>query len=248
MIGDLLPAAVAAVEKLDDPPHVMLFPEEEAVIARAADKRRREFTTVRFCARAALAVLGLPPVPIVPGPRGAPGWPDGVVGSMTHCAGYRAAALAHARDIATLGIDAEVHEALPAGVLDLVSLPAERARLRQLAAEEPGVCWDRLLFSAKEAVYKAWYPLTRAWLDFAEADVVLERSGEFTATLLVPAPFAGSAGFTDFAGFTGRWLVRDGLMLTAIAVPAGPAAPGPAASGLAGSGPAAPADPAPAAE
>ena len=59
MIGDILPAAVAAVEKLDDPPHAMLFPEEEAVIARAVEKRRREFTTVRFCARAALAVLGL---------------------------------------------------------------------------------------------------------------------------------------------------------------------------------------------
>jgi 4'-phosphopantetheinyl transferase EntD len=211
VIGDILPATVAAVERLDDPPDVVLFPEEEAVIARAADKRRREFTTVRYCARAALGLLGLPPSPIVPGQRGAPGWPEGVVGSMTHCAGYRAAALAHVRDIATLGIDAEVHEALPAGVLDLVSLPAERSRLRQLAADEPGVCWDRLLFSAKESVYKAWYPLTRAWLDFAEADVVLERSGEFTATLLVPAPVTG---------FTGRWLVRDGLMLTAIAVPA----------------------------
>jgi 4'-phosphopantetheinyl transferase EntD len=212
VIGDILPAAVAAVEKFDDPPHAMLFPQEQAVIARAVEKRRREFTTVRFCARAALAVLGLPPAPIVPGQRGAPGWPEGVVGSMTHCAGYRAAALAHARDVATIGIDAEVHEALPAGVLDLVSVPAERARLRRLAADEPGVCWDRLLFSAKESVYKAWYPLTRAWLDFAEADVVLERSGQFTATLLVPGPVAG---------FTGRWLVRDGLMLTAIAVPAG---------------------------
>jgi 4'-phosphopantetheinyl transferase EntD len=211
VIGDILPAAVAAVEKFDDPPHAMLFPQEQAVIARAVDKRRREFTTVRFCARAALAVLGLPPVPIVPGQRGAPGWPPGVVGSMTHCAGYRAAALAHARDVATIGIDAEVHEALPAGVLDLVSLPAERARLRRLAADEPGVSWDRLLFSAKESIYKAWYPLTRAWLDFAEADVELEPSGQFTATLLVPGPVTG---------FAGRWLVRDGLMLTAIAVPA----------------------------
>jgi 4'-phosphopantetheinyl transferase EntD len=202
---------VAAVEAFDDPPDAVLFPEEEAVVAAAVDKRRREFTTARVCARAALASLGLPATPILPGQRGAPGWPEGVVGSMTHCAGYRAAALAHDRDALTIGIDAEVHEALPVGVLDLVSLPAERARLRQLSADEPGVCWDRLLFSVKESVYKAWFPLTRTWLDFEEAEVTLDPSGGFTAALLVPAPVPG---------FSGRWLVRDGLLLTAIAAPA----------------------------
>jgi 4'-phosphopantetheinyl transferase EntD len=211
VIEEILPAAVAAVEAFDDPPDALLYPEEEAVVARAVDKRQREFTSARVCARAALATLGLPPAPILPGQRGAPGWPNGVVGSMTHCSGYRAAALAHARDVLTIGIDAEVHEALPAGVLDLVSVPDERPRLRRLAADEPAVCWDRLLFSAKEAVYKAWFPLTRAWLDFTEADLTLHRSGGFSARLLVPGPVSG---------FEGRWLVRDGLLLTAIAVPA----------------------------
>lgn len=211
MIEEILPAAVAAVEAFDDPPDAMLYPEERAVVARAVDKRQREFATARVCARAALAALGLPPAPILPGQRGAPGWPDGVVGSMTHCAGYRGAALAHARDMLTIGIDAEVHEELPGGVLDLVSVPEERPRLRRLAADEPGVCWDRLLFSAKEAVYKAWFPLTRTWLDFAEADLTLHPSGGFSARLLVPGPVSG---------FEGRWLARDGLVLTAIAVPA----------------------------
>jgi 4'-phosphopantetheinyl transferase EntD len=211
VIEQILPAAVAAADAFVDPPDAMLYPQEEAVVARAVDKRRREFTTARVCARAALAALGLPPAPIVPGQRGAPGWPDGVVGSMTHCNGYRGAALAHARDILTVGIDAEVHEALPAGVLDLVSTPEERPRLRELAADEPAVCWDRLLFSAKEAVYKAWFPLTRTWLDFAEAELTLHRTGGFSAHLLVPGPVSG---------FEGRWLVRDGLLLTAIAVPA----------------------------
>ncbi len=211
MIEEIVPSTVAAVEAFDDPPHATLYPQEEAVIARAVDKRRREFTTARHCARTAMAALGLPPAPIVPGPRGAPGWPAGVVGSITHCAGYRAAAIAHGRDLSTIGIDAEMHEALPQGVLDLVSIAAERARLRRLAADEPGVCWDRLLFSAKESVYKAWYPLTERWLDFAEADVELAASGRFTARLVVPGPVTG---------FEGRWLIRDGLVLTAIAVPA----------------------------
>jgi 4'-phosphopantetheinyl transferase EntD len=209
VIEEIVPSTVAAVEAFDDPPQATLYPEEEAVIARALDKRRREFTTARYCARTALGALGVPPAPILPGPHGAPGWPEGVVGSMTHCAGYCAAALARGRDVRAIGIDAEVHEALPQGVLDLVSIAPERGRLRRLAAEEPGVSWDRLLFSAKEAIYKAWYPLTRRWLDFEQADVELDPSGTFTARLLVPGPVPG---------FAGRWLVRDGLVLTAIAV------------------------------
>jgi 4'-phosphopantetheinyl transferase EntD len=219
VIEEILPAAVAAVEAFEDPPGAVLFPEEEAAIARAVDKRRREFTTARVCARAALSRLGLPPAPILPGQRGAPGWPPGVVGSMTHCPGYRAAALAHDRHLVTIGIDAESHEPLPAGVLDLVSVATERSRLRQLAAEEPGVCWDRLLFSAKESVYKAWFPLTRAWLDFSDVDLTPEPGGRFTVRFLVPGPVLDGIELT---GFTGRWLARDGLVLTAIALPVAP--------------------------
>jgi len=109
VIEEILPAEVVAVEALADPPGVTLFPEEEAVIAKAVDKRRREFSTVRHCARLALAMLGLPRSPLLPGERGAPQWPVGVVGSMTHCAGYRAAAVARASDMVTIGIDAEPH-------------------------------------------------------------------------------------------------------------------------------------------
>jgi 4'-phosphopantetheinyl transferase EntD len=85
---------VACAESFVDPPEAVLFPEEEAVIARAVPKRRQEFTTARHCARTALATLGAPPAPILPGEMGAPTWPPGYVGTMTHCAGYRAAAIA----------------------------------------------------------------------------------------------------------------------------------------------------------
>src|SRR5437868_12446432 len=107
MIERIVTAGVATSAVYDDPPGAVLFPEEEPAVAKAVDKRRREFTTVRWCAREALAGLGMPPVPIMRGEKGAPRWPDGVVGSMTHCDGYRAAAVAKARDIAALGIDAE---------------------------------------------------------------------------------------------------------------------------------------------
>ena len=218
MIEQILPPEAAAAEAFEDAPGTVLFPEEEAAVARAVPKRRNEFTTARSCARAALATLGLPPVPIVPGLRGAPQWPAGITGSITHCAGYRAAAVARVRDIASLGVDAEPNDALPDGVLERIALPGEQAALPGLAAAAPGVAWDRLLFCAKEAVYKAWFPLTRRWLGFEEAEITFgPRDGTFTARLVEPDVALDGRPLETFAG---RWLARDGLVLAAIAVPA----------------------------
>lgn len=220
MIETLLPGEAAVVEALDNPPEAALFPEEQALVTQAVEKRVREFTTVRHCARRALARLGLPPAPILPGAYGEPGWPDGIVGSMTHCDGYCAAAVARSADLAALGMDAEPHEPLPPDVLEAVTLDAERRRLARLAAERPEVCWDRLLFSAKESVYKAWYPLTRQWLDFEGAEISFGPDA-FRARLLVPGPLVGGV---RLAGFAGRWKVENGLLFTAISVRAPAAA------------------------
>jgi 4'-phosphopantetheinyl transferase EntD len=217
VISGILPPEVTAVEAFGDLPGGTLFPAEEAAIARAVLKRRREFSTGRACARAALVKLGLPPAPILRGPEGAPQWPDGVVGSITHCAGYRAAAVARAEDILTVGVDAEPDQPLPDGVLDRISVAEERAWLRGAGTPAGGPNWDRVLFSAKESVYKAWFPLTGRWLGFEEAVITLDpAAGAFAARLLVPGPLAGGQPLT---GFSGRWAAGQGLVLTAITVP-----------------------------
>ncbi|GAA3053556.1 4'-phosphopantetheinyl transferase family protein [Actinokineospora globicatena] len=215
MIELILPSAVVAVEAFVDPPGAVLLPEEEPFVAKAVEKRRREYTTVRHCAREALARLGRGPAPILPGEKGAPRWPEGVVGSMTHCAGYRAAVLAEASEITTVGIDAEPHVALPDGVLDAVSLPEERVHLADLARQHPDVHWDKLLFAAKESVYKAWFPLAHKWLGFSEAHIRLDPDGTYTADLLVSGPTVNG---TELTGFTGRWTTGNDLVIAAIAV------------------------------
>ncbi len=219
MIERILPSQATAVESFGDDSAAVLFPQENAVIARAAEGRRREFATARACARAALGQLGLPAVAVLPGPRGAPQWPEGVTGSITHCAGYRAAAVALTRDVVSLGVDAEPNETLPNhGLLELIALDEERVRLADLTARMPGICWDRLLFSAKESVYKAWFPLTKRWLGFESADILIDpRAGTFTARLLVPGPLVNGSPLTRL---NGRWLADHGLVVTAVVVPA----------------------------
>ncbi|MEU7057630.1 4'-phosphopantetheinyl transferase superfamily protein [Streptomyces sp. NPDC046197] len=224
MIEELLPDSVVVVETHgdDEADSAWLYPEEQALVAQAVDKRRREFAAVRACARRAMEKLGVPPQPVLSGDRGAPLWPRGLAGSMTHCDGYRAAALVRAADLVSLGIDAEPHGPLPDGILPSVSLPGEQRRLRDLAARQPGVHWDRLLFSAKESVYKAWFPLTGKWLDFMEADIEVETMpgtcahGCFRAELLVPGPLVDGRRLGHFEG---RWIVRHGLVATSVTVP-----------------------------
>jgi 4'-phosphopantetheinyl transferase EntD len=218
VIEEILPGTVVAVEARHDTVGTGLFPEEEALLARAVEKRRREFVTGRACARSALERLGFAAAPILPGRRGEPRWPAGAVGSITHCDGYRACAVARSSDLATIGIDAEPHEPLPDGLLGDIAKPEEMGWLGKLSRSRPEIHWDRLLFSAKEAVYKAWYPLAESWLGFEDAILTVDaRSLSFSAQLLVPGPlFAGS----QIAGFEGRWLVRDGLVLSAIVLAA----------------------------
>lgn len=217
MIEEIVPSKVASAELLDDPEGLRLFPEEEVSISRAVTKRRREFTTVRHCARQALATLGQPAVPLVPDEHRAPVWPNGIVGSMTHCTGYRAAAVAHRTDVAAIGLDAEPDAALPAEVLGRIASADERRALDQLADPPGRPHWDRLLFSAKESVYKAWFPLMRTWLGFEDATVEIDpAAGTFHACILAHGN-AAEAGGSAPKEFHGRWIARGGLIITAIA-------------------------------
>lgn len=115
----------------------------------------------------------------------------------------------------SIGIDAEPHDVLPKGVLDAISLPAERTAIAALPA---GLHWDRILFCAKEATYKAWFPLTHRWLGFEDAHISFEvdstgQAGRFVSKVLID-PTAESG--PPLSTLEGRWSVRDGLALTAI--------------------------------
>jgi 4'-phosphopantetheinyl transferase EntD len=134
-------------------------------------------------------------------------WPAGIVGSITHCDGYRACAVAPADAVLALGIDAERDAPLSEGVWAEVAFGSELA-LRAPTASGPHL--DAVLFSAKESVYKAWFPLTRRRLGFADAEITIAVDGTFRARL--PAP---GAPLTQLAG---RWAAGGGVVVTAIAI------------------------------
>ena len=214
MLELILPAGVESQECFGEAPGGFLFPEEEQIIAHAVEARRREYATVRSCARACLDRLGYASVSILPGVGGAPIWPVGIQGSMTHCAGYAAAAVGPISRFGAIGIDAEPDAPLPDGVLDLVATPAEQDWLAAVQAGPDGLNWDRLLFSAKEAVYKAWFPLVGEWLDHQQAEIILHpQDGTFTALLARDGLIIDGR---QVRRLHGRWIRDRGILLTAV--------------------------------
>ncbi|MDR4533314.1 4'-phosphopantetheinyl transferase superfamily protein [Glutamicibacter sp. PS] len=220
IFSKLLPEGVRVVEartELDDGPR---FWQEERYVANAVEARQREFRTVRICARQALAEFGHGNHILVPDDHRAPVWPPNIVGSMTHTAGLRAAAVACASEFSSIGIDAEPHQALPADAVDLILLPEEQRLAARLRAYDPGIAWDKLMFSAKECVFKTWYPLAQRWLDFLECEITVgQEPGTFTARILQ----ANSAHRgVDLSALRGQWMsespVGHGLLATAITV------------------------------
>jgi 4'-phosphopantetheinyl transferase EntD len=189
----------------------LLAEEERRQVPGARERRRDDWATGRLLAHAALAELGRDVPVLRRGDRGEPLWPAPVVGSITHCDVYAACAVTHAGDIGALGIDVEPSLPLPPGVLEVVTSAAERRDLADLAERDRSVPWDRLLFCAKEACYKVWFPLERRWLGFGDAAVHLDPDGGTFEVTLHADPRTSLP-----ARLRGRWGVRDGVVAAAM--------------------------------
>jgi 4'-phosphopantetheinyl transferase EntD len=219
----LLPAAgVGLAEAYADRSEAYLFPEEELLVASAIPRRRLEFATGRDCARQALAHLGVEACPIGRGTLGAPQWPAGIVGSITHCSGFRAAAAARRDVIGGIGIDAEPHQMLAGEVIREVASPAEVDMLTRLNTQCPSIAWSRLLFSAKESVYKVWAPIMQSLLGFDLLQVRFHPSpadcgaGTFCATLL-EAPLVYMS--VERPVLVGSYRIDSRFILSAVVLP-----------------------------
>lgn len=210
MIAGLVPPGVMCCEQIGALGGGLLGGETKLLSPNTVSRRRDEFTAGRTCARTAMAMLGIAPAPILRGSQGEPLWPEHVIGSITHCSGYCAAAVTSGQQYRSLGIDAEPNEELPSEVLGIIARPEELQWVAEMTDEH--VCWDRLLFSIKESVYKVWYPLERCWLDFHQASVEIDVGASFfKATLeheggLCPQVLEGRYRTTQSLVLTCAWV------------------------------------------
>ena len=176
-----------------------LLPLERHALAEVDERRSAEFSSGRRVARLALQGLGLDGVAI--GRQGrAPAWPNGVVGSIAHSRELAIALVGRSACFAATGVDVEPLGRITRRVAERVLSGRERAGL----ADES---WHTLLFSAKEAVYKAVNPLVGEFLRFRDVEIAA-GDGRFTAVTTRPrastAAVAGGEGF--FLAVYGHWL------------------------------------------
>jgi 4'-phosphopantetheinyl transferase EntD len=161
-------------------------PEELALLSPTAVTRRKvEFLLGRAAAHAALrTLLGRSPGPVGRGAAGEPLWPAGVVGAITHTRGLAIAVAGRTADTAGLGVDVEARSRrVSPGVARLVCVPEERSWIEE-RGPEAGLRL-MMLFSAKESVFKALYPLEAVYLGYQDAALTWdEAGGRFVGRLL----------------------------------------------------------------
>jgi 4'-phosphopantetheinyl transferase EntD len=182
-----------------------LLPSERKAIQSSAIKRQQEYATARILARAAMRSMGFPESEILNRPDRSPIWPDGLVGSLSHCDSYAMVVLGSCDKVLSAGCDIEPDLPLPCEVVEHILLPEEIDGL-----DRPSD--SRLIFSAKEAFYKAQYSLTGTYLDFKDVTVCLYQQRKcFSVKLNKPA-----GTWKKGQLFCGRWSVSGSHILTLV--------------------------------
>ena len=185
-LRDMLGPSVAVA--LTDPraPEQGLFQEETAAIAQAVPKRRREFAAGRRAARAAMAKLGKPAQAVPMGPDRAPVWPHGIMGSIAHCDTVCMAALIDVTGGAqSVGLDVEPAVPLRPDLEHMICTETERAWLDTMPQEDRGLR-AKQIFCAKEATYKALYPITGKVIGFHDVELRIDGDGFMARTMGMP--------------------------------------------------------------
>ncbi len=190
-----------------------LFPDEAAAISRAIPARRDEFAAGRHAARTAMVALGRAAVSIPMAPDRAPEWPAGLTGSITHADGLALAAIAPLTHVRAIGLDLEKDAPLDGDLWQAILLDQERAWLETLP-EPRRAQYAMRIFSAKEAVYKAQYPVTGAFLEFTDITISYgENDDAFSAEFMVNA-----RPFTKGTSHKGRQTLAAGMILSLLRI------------------------------
>ena len=213
------PGAIVAELRLPGDPQLLL-PEEAVHLAQAVPKRVREFAAGRLCARRALAEFGIVDCPIrVAGDR-QPIWPEAMVGSITHTAGFCAAVAAERQYTHALGLDSEVAGDVIVELWPRICAPIEIEWVESLPAPQRPAAVT-LIFSAKEAFYKCQYSVVGERLNFHDVSVEARGWGSLDGGFRIHA--ARHIALCAHASFPlqGRYLFHQEWLTAGISMPCG---------------------------
>ncbi|MGZ3133657.1 4'-phosphopantetheinyl transferase family protein [Pseudomonas aeruginosa] len=187
----------------------------QSMVTGMSHKRRREFLAGRLCAFHSLSEMGVDAEFPLPAQDRLPIWPPGILGSISHCASVAVAMAAPASRFHALGIDVET----------LIDADVAQDIWHSVGRESERVCLERnipcrarsltLLFSAKEALYKALYPLSRQYKDFHAAEIISYQTKALV--LRLTEDWCGSWRGGACVEVRYAWLDRE--VLTAVCIP-----------------------------
>jgi 4'-phosphopantetheinyl transferase EntD len=218
-VGKLFPLGAIAADLRGPGDPLLLLSAEAAFLGRAVPKRAQEFAAGRLCARRVLAEFGIEGFPILVADDRQPIWPDSMVGSITHTAGYCAAVIAGRRVARALGLDSEVVGDVNQEIWPRVCNSTEIAWLDSLPASERNAA-ATLIFSAKEAFYKCQYPVAGEALAFHDVSVVPAAWGTALGTFKIH-PLRSIAIFANtMQPMQGSYLFHEQFVTAGIGLPA----------------------------
>lgn len=152
-----------------------VFPGEIAALGAVARRRLAEFRAGRIFARRALEELDVAAAPILIRADRAPAWPAGIVGSISHADDYCGVLVARSASYAAIGLDIENARRIDAEIANRIVTPRERREGARFSPQLAGP-YPALIFSAKEALYKAFAPLAQRFLEFHDVEIDVDAA------------------------------------------------------------------------
>lgn len=164
-----------------------LYLEEQRISSKFSEQRRNEYTSGRIIAKHLLERIGIYNFPILRGTLGEPLWPQGVTGSISHCADRCFVAIAEKKHYKSIGIDIDSIDDLPETLIDDVCTYSEKKWIRSMKCQEKAYPYAKMIFSAKESAYKCIFPFVQDFIDFTEAEITFViPENSFSVQLVAP--------------------------------------------------------------
>ncbi|VAW95228.1 hypothetical protein MNBD_GAMMA22-7 [hydrothermal vent metagenome] len=201
MINSLLPNNIACEFLNESTSNLFVHEAEVKSIQHASKKRVTEFLNARHCAHKALIKIGYTQnAAILQGTKGEPLWPKSIIGSITHCKGYYAAVVSFNKFIVGIGIDAELNMDISQKLILTTQTENEIFTNTKISNKSPNFFLNKLVFSAKESVFKFLFPIVKRYIKFKEIEINLNINKKTFSVILLNSDISNDFDVTLMIG------------------------------------------------